>query len=102
MKRGRSAVYVNIRKFQLKGSEARVRAAVTTELIPILKSVPGFQAHWIISCTDGDLAAVSIFDTEPNSRVATEKVLAWINANIRELVVLPPTAMFSGEAHQVA
>jgi hypothetical protein len=97
-----STVYVNVRKFQLKGNEEHVQVAVKSGLIPILKAAPGFQAHWIISCTDGDLAAVSIFDTEAHSHAATEQALAWINSNIRELVILPPTAMFSGEANQVA
>jgi hypothetical protein len=70
-------------------------------LVPILKGSPGFQAYWIINCTDGDIAGVSIFDTESNAHAATERTLAWVNAHIRELVVLPPDAMFGGEAHQV-
>jgi hypothetical protein len=78
-----------------------VREAVIAGLLPILKASPGFQAHWIIDCSDGDIAAVSISDTESNANTATDRALTWINAHIRELVVLPPDAMFSGEAHQL-
>ena len=94
-------MYINVRKYRLKRSESEVRAAVMTGLLPILKASPGFQAHWIIDCTDGDIAAVSIFDTEPNANAATERTLTWVNAHIREFVVLPPDAMFGGEAHQL-
>jgi len=94
-------VYINVRKFRLKRSESEVREAIVTGLLPILKASPGFQAHWIINCTDGDIAAVSIFDTELNANAATDRILTWVNAHIRELVVLPPDAMFGGEAHQL-
>ena len=65
--------------------------------MPVLKASPGFQGYWIINCTDGDVAGLSIFDTEPNANAATDRTLAWVNAHIRDLVVLPPDAMFGGE-----
>jgi hypothetical protein len=95
-------MYVSVRKYRLKRSASEVREAVMTGLVPILKASPGFQAHWIIDCTDGDIAAVSIFDNESNANAATDRTLAWVNAQIRELVMLPPDAMFSGEARQSA
>ena len=94
-------MYISVRKYRLRRSESEVREAVITGLLPILKASPGFQAHWIIDCSDGDMAAVSMFDTESNANAATDSALTWINAHIRELVVLPPDAMFSGEAHQL-
>ena len=94
-------MYINVRKFRLVRSESEVREAVTIGLLPILKASPGFQSHWIIDCTDGDIAAVSIFDTASNANAATDRVLTWVDAHIRELVVLPPDAMFGGEAHQL-
>jgi len=78
-----------------------VLEAATAGLFPILKASPGFQAHWVVECTDGDVAAVSVFDNEANSDAATAKILEWANAHIRELVVLPPSAMFHGKAHQL-
>ena len=94
-------MYISVRKFQLKRSASEVREAAMTGLYPILKASQGFQAHWVVECTDGDIAAVSVFDTESNAHAATDKVLAWVNAHIRELVVLPPHAMFDGVAHQL-
>lgn len=93
-------MYVSVRKYRLRRSAAEVREAVMTGLVPIQRASPGFQAHWFIYCTDGDIAAISIFDTESNSNAATNRTLTWVNAHIRELVELPPNAMFGGEAHQ--
>lgn len=94
-------MYVTVRKYQLKRSQAEVREAVMAGLIPILKASPGYQGHWVIDCTDGDVAGVSIFDSESNATAAQERTLEWVNAHIREYVVLPPDAIFSEEAHQL-
>ena len=94
-------MYITVRKYRLRRSRSDVREAVMTGLVPILKASPGFQAHWIIDCTDCDVAGVSIFDTESNANAATDRTLGWVNAHIKELVVLPPDAMFGGETHQL-
>jgi len=49
-----------------------------------------------VNCADSDVAGVSIFNTESNALAATDRTLTWVNAHIRELVVLPVDAMFSG------
>jgi hypothetical protein len=36
-----------------------------------------------------------------NATAAQERTMEWVNAHIRELVVLPPDAMFSGEAYRL-
>jgi hypothetical protein len=94
-------MYVTVRKFQLRRSQAEVRAAMIAGLVPILEASPGYQSHWVIECTDGDIAGISVFDSEANALAAQEGALEWANAHIRELAVLPPHAMFSGEAHQL-
>ena len=95
-------MYISVRKYRLRRSEVEVREAVMTGLVPILQASAGFHSHWTINCTDGDIAAISIFDTESNSKAATDRTLAWVNQYVRELVELPPDAMFGGEAHQSA
>jgi hypothetical protein len=95
-------MHVSVRKYRLRRSAVEVREAVMTGLVPILKASPGFHSHWTIDCADGDIAAVSIFDTESNSKAATERTLMWASEHVRELVELPPVTMFEGEAHQTA
>jgi len=99
---GGAGMYISVRKYRLRRTAAEVREAVLTGLVPILKASPGFQSHWTIDCSDGDIAAVSIFDTESNSNAATDRTLAWVKEHIRGLVVLPPEAMFGGEGHHTA
>ena len=95
-------MYISVRKYRLRRSAVEVREAVMTGLVPILRASPGFHSHWTIDCTDGDIAAVSIFDTESNSKAATDRTLVWVNQHIRGLVKLPREAMFGGDAHQSA
>ena len=94
-------MYITVRKYQLIRDAADVREAVMTGSVPILKASPGFQSHWTVDCTGGEFAAVSIPDTESNAKAATDSTLAWVKEHIRTLVVLPPAAMFGGEAHQL-
>lgn len=94
-------MYVMVRKYRLKRSQAEVREALMTGLVPILKASPGYEGHWVIDCTDGDVAGVSVFDSEANATAAQERTMEWINAHVREFVVLPPDAMFSGEAYRL-
>ncbi len=94
-------MFITVRKFRLIRTEVEVREAVVTGLVPILKASPGFQGHWVVACTDGDFAGISVFDSESNATAAQERTLKWVNAHIREYVELPPNAMFGGEAHQL-
>ena len=97
IEQGKSAMYITVRKYHFIRDAADVREAVMTGSVPILKASPGFQSHWTIDCTDGDIAAASMFDTEASAKAATDRTLAWVNEHIRTLVVLPPDAMFGGE-----
>lgn len=95
-------MYISVRKYRLRRSAVEVREAVMAGLVPILSASPGFHSYWAVDCTDGDIAGVSIFDTEANSNAATDRTLAWVNQHIKGLVELPPDAMFGGEAYQSA
>ncbi len=95
-------MYITIRKYRLKERYQEVRDAVTAGLVPILQSSPGFQGYWALQCDDGDIAGISLFDTEENALAATERTREWVSAHIREHVVLPPEAMFGGAVEKLA
>ena len=89
-------MYMTVRKYRLQRSEPEVREAVTAGVVPVLKTSPGFAGCWAMTCTDGDLAMVSLFDTEANAHAATDKTIEWVQAYGMHLVVMPAEAMFGG------
>ena len=93
-------MYVTLRKYQTKTDFAAVHAAVEAGLLPILRGCPGFRSHWLLNCDDGDVAAVTVFDTEEQAREGVLKAVGWVQAHIHDLLVLPPNAMFGASAEQ--
>ena len=93
-------MYITFRKYCLKSDYAALRQAVQLELVPILKGCPGFRAHWLLNCSDGDCAAMTVFDTEAEANVALDKTVSWVKAHIGDLLVLPPEAMFGAAAEE--
>ena len=77
-------MYLSIRKFSNVNSPDLVIKKVEAELLPIIKTLPGFNAYYATKFDDGDLGAVSIFDTKANADAATERALGWIKQNLAE------------------
>jgi heme-degrading monooxygenase HmoA len=95
-------MYVTIRKYRMKVGYEQVHDAVMTGLVPLLRESKGFQGYWSLRCDDGDVAGMSMFDTEQHAIEAQEHTRAWVVAHIRDYVVLPPEAMFGGEVSKLA
>src|SRR5271157_5563676 len=83
---GDAAVYITVRKYRMTRPFAEVREAVLRGLVPLLNGSRGFQRYWILQCSDGDCAGISIFDTEENATAANDHTRAWVEAHIREIV----------------
>jgi len=90
-------MYITLRKYRVNGSYEDLRKAVETGLMPILKASPGFQAHWLMKCNDDDVAGLTLFDTKEHAEAALEKTLGWVANYARQVLVLPPNAMFGAE-----
>ena len=95
-------MYITLRKYRAKRDFAAVREAVQTGLLPILKACPGFRGHWLLNCSDGACAGLSIFDTEAEANAALQKTVTWVHGHINNLLVLPPEAMFGAAMAEFA
>jgi hypothetical protein len=80
---------------------------VETQLLPVLKTLPGFLAYYAIKFDGGDLGAVSIFDKKENADSANDKAMGWIKQNLAgqlpdEPMVLRGDILFTHAASQQA
>jgi hypothetical protein len=76
---------------------------VETQLVPVLKNLPGFKGYYAIKFEGGDLGSVSIFDKKENADSANEKATGWIKQNLvselsSEPMVLRGDILFSHAA----
>lgn len=95
-------MYLTMRKYRLRKQHDQLRELVVADLVPLLRASPGFEGYWLLQCSDGDVAGVSMFDTEANANAATDRTKEWVKANIREYVQLPAEAMFGAAVEKLA
>lgn len=89
-------MYLSIRKFSNVKSPDAVIKSVETNLVPVIKDLPGFVAYYATKFEDGDLGAVSIFDSKAKSDSANERATGWIKQNLADKLPGQP-AILRGE-----
>ena len=57
-------MFIVARKYRLKGSANEAARRIGTDLVPILKGVPGLQAYYAFDDGDGTGGSVSLFESE--------------------------------------
>lgn len=61
--------------------------------IPIISSVDGFQAYYVIYAPDDTVTAVSIFDSVAGAEESNRRGLDWIKDNLEPLMEGTVTAV---------
>jgi hypothetical protein len=75
-------MYVTIRKYRNMRSVAQAARRAESELVPILKRLPGFKSYYIIDCGGGIAASISIFDRREGAMASNERAIAWVLENL--------------------
>ena len=86
-------MYLSIRKFSGATSREEVFKRVEEGLVPQLQKFPGFIAYYAVDFEDGDLGAVSLYETEEDAEKATVKGLSWVRENMAEFLPNEPTIL---------
>ena len=87
-------MYAAIRQARAKPGHAEELARVIKEgAIPIISSVPGFQAYYVVYAPDDTVTAISVFDSHAGAAESNRLGLAWIEANLTPMMAGPATAV---------
>jgi hypothetical protein len=86
-------MYLSIRKYSGAASRDDVFKRVQEGLVPLLQELPGFITYYAVDFADGDLGAVSVYETEEEADEATIKGLSWVRENMAELLPNEPTIL---------
>ncbi|MEP7147290.1 MAG: hypothetical protein ABI857_00200 [Acidobacteriota bacterium] len=93
-------MFLSIRKFSNVKSHDEVIKKVREELFPTLKKLPGFVNYYATKFEDGDLGAISMFNTKAEADKAADTATDWIKQNLAthlpsEPMVLRGDVLFS-------
>lgn len=86
-------MYLSVRKFSNVKSPEVVINKVQAELMPVIKELPGFVNYFATKFDDGDLGAISIFDTKLNADAASERAMGWVKQNLADHLPGEPMVM---------
>lgn len=65
-------MHVAIRRYETDASVMpEIKEKVETIFLPEISRIRGFVAYYAVNCGDGDLATVSVFETEEGTREST-------------------------------
>ena len=85
-------MYAAIRQMKSKAGVADELAQKIKGAVPIISGVPGFMGYYVVYAPDDTVTAVSIFTNVAAAQESNRRALAWIEENLKPLVISPATA----------
>ena len=85
-------MYAAIRQFKAKPGSADALAGKIKEAISIISEVSGFMGYYVVYAPDDTVTAISVFNTVAEAQESNRRALAWIEENLKPLVISPATA----------
>jgi quinol monooxygenase YgiN len=87
-------MYAAIRQAKAKPGHAEELASLIKEgAIPIVSSVAGFRAYYVVYAPDDTVTAISIFDNHASAEESNRLGLAWIEQNLTSFMASPASAV---------
>ena len=86
-------MYAAIRRGKAKsGSAAEVTRRVTEGALPLISSMPGFKAYYLVYAEDDTVTVISIFEDQAAAEESNAQMLDWVKQNLGPLLASPPEA----------
>lgn len=87
-------MFAVLRRYRVRlGTVAQAVAQTEENLVPLLKQVPGFVAHYLLDTGDSIVAALTVFDTKEAAASAAGVLSGWFRNDWPAFQLLPPDAI---------
>ena len=84
-------MYASVRRYGIHpASLDELKSRVEEGFVPIVSSVPGFVAYYVISEGDGTVFSINIFEDKAGADESTRRAADWVEENIASLVSSTP------------
>src|SRR5690349_7206186 len=90
-------MFISIRRYSGVRSDAidELVRRVETELLPLIRAIPGFVAYYVLDEYDGVLAAVSFFANQSAAENANRVTAGWMQER-GDCLAMPPQITLGG------
>lgn len=86
-------MFVTIRKYTGCGDQSEIARLTTTQLLPVLRQVPGFQSFVGVDLGDHSILSIGVFDSREAAELANERARAVVGKSLAPLLPNPPEVM---------
>lgn len=87
-------MYAAVRQTKAKPGHAEELASLIKEgAIPLVSSVEGFRAYYVVYAPDDTVTAISIFDNYASAEESNRRGLEWIEKNLASFITGPASAV---------
>ena len=84
-------MFISVRRYKVNPTNIpEITKRAKEGFVPILTGSPGFVAYYGVDHGNGDVATVSIFDSQEQAEESNSKAAGWVKENLAELVDSPP------------
>ena len=93
-------MYAGIRTYEVTDVE-ELSELVRDEFLPIVETVPGFVAYYVVDAGNGKASSITICEEEAGVRESTARAAAWVEERASDLIESGPsiiTGQISAEA----
>ena len=84
-------MFISVRRYKVNPADVpEISKRAQEGFVPIMKGSPGFVAYYGVDHGNGDVATVSIFESQAQAEETNNRAAGWVKENLASLVPNPP------------
>lgn len=84
-------MFISVRRYKVNPADVpEITKRAQEGFVPIMKGSPGFVAYYGVDHGNGDVATVSIFESQEQAEASNNRAAGWVKENLASLVPNPP------------
>ena len=84
-------MFISVRRYKIDPANlTEISKRAQEGFVPIMKGSPGFVAYFGVDHGGGNVATVSIFESQAQAEESNNRAAGWVKENLAELVDSPP------------
>ena len=84
-------MFISVRRYKVDPANvAEISKRAQEGFVQIMKGSPGFVAYYGVDHGNGDVATVSIFESQEQAEESNNRAAGWVKENLAELIDSPP------------
>ena len=84
-------MFISVRRYKVNPADVpEITKRAQEGFVSIMKGSPGFVAYYGVDHGGGDVATVSIFESQAQAEESNRRAAGWVKENLAEFIDSPP------------